>query len=334
MVTPNDLRGPDPLVEVGVGLEGYFEVELVDAHTGVVKRHLEFHNVITDAGMNAIGDGTGNIADLQLYLAVGTGTSTPAQSDTSLDTEVARTSRSSASSSSGPNFDFTTHINEYEFGKSEANGNLTELGCFDSSSAGVMYTRQRFKDAQGNNTTVTKTSDDILRVRYAHRLYPDKTVKTKNIDVDVRGSLVSTTFSYQPQEIDDGGVWLAGGTNGLGQHFGTWSGQSPDWWEDNTPPGDFISHGPLDPSVGERAGTVTFNTYGTGNFYRDVVLSAGASEANFAAGVGSVAWTPLDSTQTTNEDQGFLLLFDPRIDKTSQDQVELTVRLSWSRVAV
>jgi len=60
----------------GVGIEGWFTVELIHARTGLVKRRLRFRNLITNAGLNALGSGT-RIGSLIQYLAVGTGSNEP-----------------------------------------------------------------------------------------------------------------------------------------------------------------------------------------------------------------------------------------------------------------
>src|SRR5690606_9804975 len=76
-------------VEVGtvrnaIAVEGYFTVELIHARTGLVKRRLHFRNLITNAGLDALAGGTA-INDLVNYLAVGTGSSEPSYTDTTLN---------------------------------------------------------------------------------------------------------------------------------------------------------------------------------------------------------------------------------------------------------
>lgn len=325
---------PRPLAEIGVGLAGLIEWELIDAETGLVKRRAgPYPNVIVDAGMNALGtDGTPGLGDMVDRLAVGTGTSTPAQNQTSLDTEVVRKNFNSQSESSGPNNDYWEATMEYEFGQAEANANLTELGCFET--GGTMWMRQRFKDAQGNNTTITKTSDDILRVRYLLRIYPDKTVKTKNVSATIRGSSVSTTVTYQPQRININTAWGLGDqfNDGLLQDLGTWpTGSEFSWtaWEDKTPPGDFVSSGPLDNSNSANGtGGASYGAYAADSFQRDLTIALGPTASNFATGIGALAYSQNDALLP------FLLLFDPRLDKTSQDDLSVTVRISWSRAVI
>ncbi len=68
-----------PPVQIG----GYYYVYLIDAETGEVKRELEFPNLITDSGLDFIGQGT-SLDTIYTTLAVGTSNTTPTVSDTAL----------------------------------------------------------------------------------------------------------------------------------------------------------------------------------------------------------------------------------------------------------
>src|SRR5690606_11810156 len=168
-------------VEVGtvrnaVMVEGYFTVELIHARTGLVKRRLHFRNLITNAGLDALAGGTG-ISSLINYLAVGTGSSEPNYTDTTLNAEVARTNStggfadSDAMVGSGDLVEYWRRIRTRVFGQNEANGNLAELGFFSAAQGGTMWNRQLFRDELGNPTAITKTNEDQLRVRYEYRVY-------------------------------------------------------------------------------------------------------------------------------------------------------------------
>src|SRR5690606_35179901 len=143
-------------VEVGavhhaIAVEGYFTVELIHARTGLVKRRLHFRNLITDAGLDAMAGGVG-ISSLINYLAVGTGSSEPSYTDTTLNAEVARTNNnggfgdSDAVVGSGDLVEYWRRIRTRVFTQAEANGNLTELGFFSAASGGTMWNRQLFRD--------------------------------------------------------------------------------------------------------------------------------------------------------------------------------------------
>lgn len=349
MLTPDEarkrlLRPPNlnvgrwhevPVRMPGVGFKGFFTVRLIDARTGLVKRRLSFPNLITDAGLDAIGEdaGTdGRIDELISRMAVGTGSTTPNVSDTSLVSEVARTADSAGIGnglSSGPSFDYWEWEISFQFDQGEANANLTELGLFSNDAGGPMWARQLLQDAGGSPTTITKTSDDILQIVYTLRVYPDKSVRTSNLTIDG----TSTTLSRQPQEVDVANEWGRGGTpadRGMLYQFGVWAGSDVRVYEDNTPPGDFVSRGPANPATSEDvgAGGYSFAAYTGGTFQRDLEVIASVNEGNFAGGVGAVEGRIND---VFTRGHPFITFFDPPIPKADTDELTLQIRYSWGR---
>lgn len=195
-----------PAIHMHIG--GYFYVDLIDAKTGRVKQHLEFPNLLVDAGMDAIGERVTQQA-LFKYVAVGTDGTAPTVSDTTMGAEVDRTI-SQGGFGAEETFGFVTgtlHVfdNPYHFKRivrlfteSEANGNLTELGWFSTTPAGTMVVHSLFKDSGGSPITLVKTSADQLKITYEWRIYPP----TGN---DPTGAAGSGTFT----PISSGTVILA-----------------------------------------------------------------------------------------------------------------------------
>src|SRR5690606_32173470 len=205
-------------VEVGavrhaIAVEGYFTVELIHARSGLVKRRLRFRNLITNAGLDALAGGTG-ISDLINYLAVGTGSSEPSYTDTTLNAEIARTNSnagfgdSNAMVGSGDLVEYWRRIRTRVFTENQANGNLAELGFFSAADGGTMWNRQLFRDELGNPTAITKTPEDQLRVRYEYRIYPpwDDVVQ----EIEVNG--VPTEVVNRPSRVADSTFWGPGTT--------------------------------------------------------------------------------------------------------------------------
>jgi len=317
-----------------IGLRGHFDVYLKDAETGLIKRHLSFPNLITDAGLDALGQDIGvdgRIDNLISRMAVGTGSAVPAASDTSLVSEVARTSDPASIGnglSSGPSFDYWEYEVSFQFDQGEANANLTELGVLNDDLAGVLWSRQLLQDAGGSPTTITKTSDDILQIAYALRVYPDKTVRQSNLTIDG----TSTTLDRQPQQIDSAAEWGRGGSptdRGILYQFGLWGGTDIRVYEDNTPPGDFISEGPASPNTKEDVGSsYAFAAYSAGTFQRDLDVSVGVGEGNFASGLGAATGRIYD---IFGQGLPFITFFSPKIPKTDTDELTFQIRYSWGR---
>jgi hypothetical protein len=113
------------------------------------------HNITCTVGKNSVasrfaGNDTGKIT----YMAVGTGTSSPSASDTTLQTELTR-KQISIRTPSGATCAFRTFFNS-----SEANGTLKEIGLFgDDASAtadsGTLFARASIDKEKTSSETLT-----------------------------------------------------------------------------------------------------------------------------------------------------------------------------------
>lgn len=315
--------------------------EVIKADSGIVRRscHTPYTNVITDAGLDDVMGGGKNTNDA-LYgdalstVRVGTDNTAPSQSHTALGNEVAATSTLfNQSDGSGSNFDYWWRRQTWEFGKAEANNTLAELGTGQSSTG--IWMRQLFKDDQGNNTTISKQNDEILRIQYELRIYPDKTQKTKSLDVDTRGSVASHDVTYQPAQIDSF-VWGVGGlmikSDGFERGLGTWSDPTLYAVETNTIPSDFQVDRGSNALDSSDFGSYSLDSYTAGSFERTISFGPiPATEWNFSTGIGTIGFNDVSSSSEAM----FLSIFDPKIDKTSNDELRnLEVVLRLSRVTV
>src|SRR5690606_18784478 len=310
-------------IEVGtvrnaVVVEGYFTVELSHARTGLVKRRLHFRNLITDAGLNALAGGTA-INSLINYLAVGTGSSEPSYMDTTLNAEVARTNSSGgfgdsdAMVGSGDLVEYWRRRRTRVFTEAQANANLAELGFFSASSGGTLWNRQLFRDELGNPTTITKTSEDQLRVTYEYRIYPpwDDVVQ----EIEVNG--VPVEVVNRPQRVAVNASWGsfsgASALNGLGI-VSTATLQAS---ETDTLPGrgGFAS--------GTSASSHAVQSYTPGTWYREREARWEPSAANFATGIGLFV-----SEASSSSSVVFASKVTPKIMK--QDTQRLIVMERWT----
>jgi len=111
-------------------------IEHDDGRTEVIEQA----NVVTTPGRNRYAALlTEESTAFPDYVAVGTGTTAAATSDTALETEVYRSQIVGRSNSTG--------VSTYKafFGKDEANGStLSEAGLFDLSTGGTMFCRALF----------------------------------------------------------------------------------------------------------------------------------------------------------------------------------------------
>jgi len=315
-------------IEVGtlrnaVVVEGYFTVELIHVRTGLVKRRLHFRNLITDVGLDALAGGTG-IGNLINYLAVGTGSSEPNYTDTTLDAEIARTNSNGGFADlnemvgSGNLVEYWRRIRTRVFTEAQANGNLAELGFFSAASGGTMWNRQLFRDELGQPTTITKTSEDQLRVTYEYRVYPpwDDVVQ----EIEVNGA--PTEVVNRPVRVGHPWYWGSelneAALNGLGG-VGT---NRLIAIETDALPG---RNG--DPPLGSIAASHVVQSYTPGTWYREREARWEPSGANFATGIGLFQ----SLANGTNRSATFASKVTPKIMKRDTQRLIVMERWTYAR---
>lgn len=300
-----------------VGLKGHFKVELI-SRAGIIKRTLEFDNLITDAGLNGLAT-NGPTHNLISYAGVGTGSTAPAVSDTGLVAEIALASanRTLANGGIADTFtytsgtpDFYSLVRTYLFDFSQGNGNLTEIGLFNTSSAGTMWTRQLLKDGTGTPTTIVKTSADQLRVTYTLQLYPLQadvvdtiTISTVSYTTTIRAANVGITSQYA-SFLYYGAAGATIRANSVGITART-----------TEPITDAIT-----------SSTDTSGAYVAGNFYIEHTSVWNSSIANFGAG-GIPSFTCFRNPNGAIMQLGV----SPAFAKDNTKQLTLVTRVSWGR---
>ncbi|MGH8037090.1 MAG: hypothetical protein ACREPD_05045 [Stenotrophomonas sp.] len=158
-----------------LGVAGYYKIEAfrADADGNEIpgSRRVAadwFPNLITNAGLNACL--ANNTTDFIQTCQVGSGSTTPAFTDTALVAMVASSSTEQAHlvgfSSSAPYYGWRRLT--VRFATGVAAGNLSEVGMFGGS---LMYSRALIVDGGGSPTTITVLSDEILDVTYEVRSY-------------------------------------------------------------------------------------------------------------------------------------------------------------------
>ncbi len=308
-------------MDIGIGFKTEWEVTLTDAKTSRTKLHLPWHkNTILDGGLNlrltssAAFVGYSSPYFMQ-YIAIGTSNQEPATTDVGLISEISRKQYIasictwSTSTPGAPYF-----ITGSQWGTSEGNGDLKEVGLVNASSNGTFWSRNLFRDAGGNPITVTKTSADILTIRC-------KITVVRASDTPYEVTLDGRTVK---------GVIL---NSGLSAVCSTTSNQSQ-WWTNDT----FIcATSNVDPAAtqsnyqGTSLGTTTnvewqaAHSGPSGGFYRECLCSIKSYQCNgnigeimAEAGRDNILW----SRHT----------FNPVMEKDNTHQLDLTFRVTLSRV--
>ena len=263
-------------------IEGHYTVDLIDAKTNEIKQHLEFSNLITNAALDLIGNGT-KLNTIYTTIAIGTGDTTPTVTDTALDNQVASTTFNGGiadvdTTSAAPN-EYASRKRTRIFLEDEANDDLTELGWFQGS---TLCNRSLFKDVTGNPTTVFKTSNDLLRISYEYRIYaPQGTISGS---IDLGASSGSTDYIIKPQNVNATLGW-----GSLRTELGNFSNPTAKIHETAV---TSSRTGNNDPDPSEDASSYTLSSYTNGTYYRDIEYQWTYSVGNFDDGVRLITWNP------------------------------------------
>lgn len=197
-----------------IGVQGKYRLQTHKYKSG--KLHYDtgwFNNLITDVGlyeyytMPSLGAfDTGEVAS---SCAVGSGSAAPTVADTGLANLIA-TAGGTGSTAGGtayaapnatgyvaaaapaPAYWFARYI--YQFNTGIAAGNLTEVGAYPGgmNPANNLLSRALIVDANGNPTSITVLSDEILTVTYELRYYLD--TSDHAFSFNLNGSPVTGTY--------------------------------------------------------------------------------------------------------------------------------------------
>ena len=171
---------PESEVVARSGLCGEWRLAAVNRHTGRERVLADwFPNLILDSGLNRIGTNSNWMASCY----VGSGASTPVETQTTLDALVASTSNritDQISASSGAPW-FTAQTITYRFDVGTLTEQLSEIAVGWASNG--LFSRARILDTFGAPTTINVLADEYLDAVYRLRCYspPDDVVTSVTI---------------------------------------------------------------------------------------------------------------------------------------------------------
>lgn len=300
-------------MKVTNSLQGWFTLKVHKGDAEQPSQVASFENLITDSGLNYIGQGS-----FLSRCLVGTGNTPPDVLQTTLASLVASVGAMSTNytATTSPPY-YGTFIRKYRFNPGVATGNLTEVGVgwgFTGSTA--VFSRALIKDINGDPTTLTILPDEFLDVTYELRVYPTVT------DVVVPG----TTFTGFTSDVTIRPSFIADG-NMLA-------------FLDNTAIitalfGPTVYSGSIGPITGSPSGTseilpsssdvVQHSPYVVGSYKRVATLTVPLNNGNFAGGIGAI--------RLATSFGYFQLGFTPPVVKNATQQLILNLELAWGRYA-
>lgn len=234
-----------------------------------------FPNKILDNGRNRMGTNSDWLNACQ----VGTDSTLPLSTDTGLLGYLAGTSsiitNTVGAEASAPYYAWRRK--KYRFSVGAAAGNISEVGVGWSTSAGAfLITRALIVDANGDPTTPTVQSDELLDVTYEMRYYPPLT------DVTGQVTLNSVVYDYtiRAAKVNSSSDW-ANGIGSVVQANTTYLG----WLVYSGNLGTIVQdpNGTTDDSDNDGAS----QAYSNNSFQRKVYNSCGINGWNLVGGIRS-----------------------------------------------
>jgi hypothetical protein len=306
--------------DIKSGVEGWFNLQVLSAAGEVVRETGWFKNLITNQGLDRIGQAQ----DWLKFCQVGTGNTTPANTDTALVTYTAgvvATSAVRAAAGSPDYYAYTTNTYVYTLGA--VVGNMAEVGIGWATSGSTLFSRALIVDGGGFPTTLPVLVTEQLQVIYQFRVYPPLTDSTGNVTIS------GTVYNYTIRAAM------------IGTYSNLTGGSDYGWGGFNTS-GDFARRAATLLVYGATTGlaantsrptlvyagtgggiTRTDAAYTTGTYYRDLTFFASSTDWNGSGNPQTIyiGWT-LGAYQVE---------FSPTFAKTSLNSLTLVFRQSWTR---
>lgn len=193
---------------ISLKIAGFYTMRVFKADSKILLKEYNFPNIIVNTGLNGLlthSPPMNAISPFFVGCQIGTGTTTPSATDTSLSSFSASTGTLQSAS----NFVNITTLPYYadfnmtfRFNAGALNGNYSEIGISGSNG---LFSRALIKDQSGNPTTITILSDEFLDVTFTVRQYiPTNDISSSvtiqgvgtDIPMTIRPALVRSNTEY------------------------------------------------------------------------------------------------------------------------------------------
>ncbi|WP_444921167.1 hypothetical protein ACJJID_01450 [Microbulbifer sp. CnH-101-G] len=259
-------------------VRGFYTVEKFKARRGAEipgsrTTVAQFENLITDLGLNRLGEASPSTAAGNCY--VGSGSATPQVTDSDMNRFVAKhntllSDTQSAQSSVDPWY--LAMRKTYRFNPLGSANNLSEVGVGWSNPAnGALFSRALIRDADGNPSSITVLADEYLDVTYELRLYPD--LRDFNGVVTIGGEAYNYLARASRVNNAGNGNWYFASRGNYGGSAAAYSGDI----------GDIAGN----PSGTSGGAGLAIGSYSNGSYEAWIQLPWGLDNANFG-GVRSI----------------------------------------------
>lgn len=327
----------EPNLIAGVGVSGWFKLSILktDLYGKPIEKServvADFPNLVLVSGLNRLGSqasGTGNYCS---FCQVGTGSNAPLETDTTLQSYLAGVAAATLNSSvqGAPPY-YGQSVYTYDFAVGAAAGNLTEVGIGWAASGANLLSRALITDGGGTPITITVLSDEILRVTYTLRLYPNEVDSSTVVTI----SGTNYTFTRRASDVNISTHWCLSGNSTSTAVALARAGISGNTSVDTL----YVTNGSIGAITASPSGSQAFRTsvansaYVTGSFQTDGSATWGINAANF--GGSGITAAVVSAGEVPNLGRGFgryQFGISPGIPKINTQALTLNLRVSWNR---
>lgn len=291
-----------------VGLSGQYRIE-IKRNNQLIKETDWFDNLITNSGLNYLYGSAPTT-----HCCVGTGTSIPVPTNTSLDVKIGNSVESSGATAPNPvapNY-IKNVTKSYTFAQGAIVGNITEVGI--GPQTGDLFSRALITDINGNPVTLSLLAIDQLTIYYKLTYSP--------ILTDAIGSvtIAGVTYSTMIRQVALGSFMDSYNET----IFDTGSSYINSHLLDATTPQPTITSNSGNQTSSTISGVV--DPYINNSYIKNIKYTYPISYGNFPTGI-KYAWNSKFSTNNTQ----FVTTFTPEIPKTNTQVLTLTFAGSWGR---
>ena len=320
-------------MNTNIGMTGEFRcvVKRADGSTKIDTGYQK--NLILNQGLDFFGGNNGS--DMMEYCVIGSGNSQPVYTQNKLDTTITGVVVNSVASykydydaARDGNLYKTNKVIKYSFSDLN-NVNISEVGLASNYSNTTTYylcTRALIKDSQGNPTTITVLSGEILEIYYKLWIVYDVTDKTGTLNL-LDGVGGSTAYNYIARLAGVGGTNIGGsaqyGNSTVGLALSEGAGNN----------GHYVANGEIGAITGSPSGTsseynpsLSTAAYTPGSYKRQITWSLSISQANFAIR-SALFYTKMGFWQIRFGS----VADDSPINKTNTQTLSIPIEFSWGR---
>lgn len=286
--------------------EGFYKLETLDANGNITRQTDWIPNLILDQGLLRMGANN----DYLNVCSVGSGTSVPQPSNTSLQTKIAQSSTVSdivnGAQAEEPYYAYSRRT--FTFLAGSVVGLVGELAVGWGGNAGQLFSRALVRNANGTSQAMPVLADETLRVTYEHRYHP---MLTDTNGVLTISGAIGGQYEYiiRPSMVSTATQWTANNAQNNSSRLSITAYNSEIGGITEQPSGNRLT-------MNGVTGTVSGTTATFAHSYENPNLNVSGGIRSLMFAMGNGAWQ---------------VQFTPAIPKDADSSLRLQFSHSWGR---